>query len=208
MADPKERLLSAAIDHVAAHGLGDLSLRRLATAIGTSHRMLIYHFGSKEGLLVALIRAVEQRQRDALAQLELAPGATPADLGRAFWRRLTDPALGPHERLFFEVYGQALQGRPGTTALLDGIVTDWLEPLVELGMRHGFPREEAESTARLGLAVARGLLLDLLATGDRAGVDAAMERFITLTYERSGTAPARTRPGRSRAAGHAGTPDR
>src|SRR5689334_2073850 len=126
----RENLLAAAIDHVAEHGVTDLTLRGLASAIGTSHRMLIYHFGSKEGLLVELIRAVEQRQRDALSELELMPGASLADLSRAFWRRLTDPSMWPHERLFFEIYGQALQGRPGTTELLDGIVTDWIAPLV------------------------------------------------------------------------------
>ena len=183
MTESKERLLAAAIDHVAAHGVSDLSLRRLAAAIGTSHRMLIYHFGSKEGLLVALIQAVEQRQRDALAELEVAPGASLVEIGRQFWRRLADPALWPHERLFYEVYGQALQGRPGTTALLDGIVSDWLEPLTDLLVRHGVPVKRARTDARLGVAVARGLLLDLLATGDRAGADAAMERFLALTYD-------------------------
>ena len=182
MTDPKEKLLTAAIDHVAANGLGDLRLRRLAEAIGISHRMLIYHFGSKEGLLVAIIRTVEQRQRDALAELDLAPGATLADIGRQFWRRIADPALWPNERLFFEVYGQALQGRPGTTSLLDGIVSDWLGPLTELMVGHGIPRAEAEVNARLGVAVSRGLLLDLLATGDREAVDAAMERFLELSF--------------------------
>ena len=45
--DPRRRLLERAIDHVAAHGIADLSLRRLAEALGTSHRMLIHHFGSR-----------------------------------------------------------------------------------------------------------------------------------------------------------------
>ena len=179
--DPKQRLLDAAIRYVADNGVTDTSLRRLAAAIGTSHRMLIYHFGSKEGLLVEIIRAVEQQQRDALRDLELTPGSTAADIGRAFWRRLADPALWPNERLFFEVYGQALQGRPGTTALLDRIVEDWLDPLTELLTRLGVEPAKARATARLGVAVSRGLLLDLLATGDRAGVDAAMERFIELS---------------------------
>ena len=56
--DPKARLLAAAMEYVAEHGVGDLSLRAIAAAIGTSHRMLIYHFGSKEGLLIAVIHAV------------------------------------------------------------------------------------------------------------------------------------------------------
>ena len=60
--DPRQHLLDAAIEYVAANGLTDLSLRRLATELGTSHRMLSHHFGSKEGLWVAIIQQVEQRQ--------------------------------------------------------------------------------------------------------------------------------------------------
>ena len=178
----RERLLAAAVDYVAANGIGDRSLRQLASALGTSHRMLIYHFGSKVGLLVEVVRAVEERQRTALAELQAAAAGagneTLAELARRFWRRLSDPSLWPHERLFFELYGQALQGRPGATALLDGVVESWLGPLTELVEWHRLPPEQSRAHARLGLAVVRGLLLDLLATGDRAGVDEAMERFL------------------------------
>ncbi|GAA4685370.1 TetR/AcrR family transcriptional regulator [Phytohabitans rumicis] len=178
MPDPRQRLLDAAIDHLAAHGLSDLSLRQLAAALGTSHRMLIYHFGSKEGLLVEAIRAVERRQRDAFAEVSVENAASPGDVLRRMWQRFADPALAPHERLFFEVYGQALQGRPHAVPLLDGIVESWLEPAVEYARRHGVPEDVARADARLGVAVMRGLLLDLLATGDREGVDAALERFV------------------------------
>lgn len=180
----REKLLRAAVEYVAAHGISDLSLRQLAAALGTSHRMLVYHFGSKEGLLVAVVREVERQQRAALAELGTDPDLPPIEQGRRLWRRLTDPALGPYERLFFEVYGQALQGRPHTTALLDGIVETWLGPLTELNLRYGMPEHEARASARLGVAVARGLLLDLLATGDKRGVDEAMEFFVAM-YERS-----------------------
>ena len=58
-AGPRERLLEAVIAHIAARGVSDLSLRELA-ALGTSHRMLIYHPSvAREGLLVAVVRAVE-----------------------------------------------------------------------------------------------------------------------------------------------------
>jgi AcrR family transcriptional regulator len=175
----KRRLLAAVADHVAAHGVGDLTLRGIASAVGSSHRMLLYHFGSKEGLLVEVIKLVEQRQRDALADLEV-DDPTPAGITRAFWRRLSAPELAANERLFFEIYGQALQGRPGTTELLDGIVDSWLEPIVALLARLGFPNEHGAAQARLGVALTRGLLLDLLATGDRAACDAAMEQYIRL----------------------------
>jgi AcrR family transcriptional regulator len=173
----KERLLAAAIDYAAEHGISDLSLRRLAAALGTSHRMLIYHFGSKEGLLVEVIRAVEQRQRDALTGLGRDPSLSPAETMRRMWERLADPRLWPHERLFFEVYGQALQGRAHAAPLLDGIVESWLEPLTEFALELGLPADTARANARLWVAVARGLLLDLLATGDRGGVDEALEQF-------------------------------
>lgn len=174
----RERLLAAAMEHVAEHGVGDLSLRRLAAALGTSHRMLIYHFGSREGLLVAVIRAVEAQQRAALAQMLPDDRARPAETMRRMWRRLADPALWPNERLFFEVYVQALQGRVHARPLLDGVVDTWVEPLTRIGVAEGRPEGRARAEARLGVAVSRGLLLDLLATDDRAGVDAAMERYV------------------------------
>lgn len=175
--EPKQRLLAETVEYLAAHGVGDISLRRLATALGTSHRMLIYHFGSKEGLLVEVVRAVEQRQRELLTELQLDPDAAPQDVARRFWQRLADPAMWPFERLFFELYGRALQGDPQVAPLLDGIVESWLEPVTEWSLRQGVPQATARAHARLALAVTRGLLLDLLATGDREGVEEAMECF-------------------------------
>ena len=176
----KDQLLQSAIEYVAEHGVGDLSLRRLAAAIGTSHRMLIYHFGSKEGLFIAVIRAVEDQQRQTLAAFDLDPALSPAEVMRRMWQHLADPALWPNERLFFETYGQALMDRPHTAEFLDGIVETWLDPIAEIRVAHGTPRSAAQAQARLDLAVTRGLLLDLLATGDRKGVDAAFEQYVAL----------------------------
>ncbi len=140
--------------------------------------MLIYHFGSKDGLLVEVVRTVEARQRQALADLGATSVDRPDQLVRRVWTRLADPAMWPLERLFFELYGQALHGHPALAPLLDGIVESWLEPATELGRQMGLSGREARDQARLGLAVTRGLLLDLLATGDRRGVDRAMNRYV------------------------------
>ena len=187
----RERLLAAAMEHVAQRGVGDLSLRALAAALGTSHRMLSYHFGSREGLLVEIIRTVEAQQRLALADLLTEPGASWAETMRRMWQRVADPALWPNERLFFEVYAQALQGSPHALPLLDGIVDSWVEPLTELAVAHGRPEAEARAEARLGVAATRGLLLDLLATGDREAVDAAMERCIAALDPAAAAPPGR-----------------
>jgi AcrR family transcriptional regulator len=172
-------LLDAAVQHVLAHGVGDLSLRELAAAIGTSHRMLIYHFGSKEGLLVAVIRQVEADQRQFFAALMRAqPGLSPGEGIRVMWRHFSDPGFAPHERLFFEIYAQALQGRPGSTGLLDDVVDSWVEPVAQYAIARGIAADAARADARLGVAVIRGLLLDLLATHNSAAVNAALERYI------------------------------
>src|SRR3954470_1540157 len=99
MADsqPRQRLLDAAVTHALARGVGDLSLRELASAIGTSHRMLIYHFGSKEGLFVEIIRAVEAAQRDVFGDFA-SDGLSPTDAARAYWKQVADPAMWPQER--------------------------------------------------------------------------------------------------------------
>jgi AcrR family transcriptional regulator len=177
---PRERLLDEAIDYVAQNGIGDLSLRGLAASLGTSHRMLIHHFGSKEQLWVEIVRTVEQRQRDLLGEILPDPNADLRDAMRAWWKHISDPSLWANERLFFEIYGQALQGRTHTTELLDGIVESWLGPATEVNVAIGLPRDVARAHARLGVAVTRGLLLDLLATGDVAAVDEAMDAFIAV----------------------------
>src|SRR5215207_8272354 len=93
----RERLLDAVIDHIAERGISDLSLRELAAAIGTSHRMLIHHFGSKEGLWVEVIRAVEERQRAALADIAPDPSLPLAEVTRIWWGHISDPGLWPNE---------------------------------------------------------------------------------------------------------------
>ena len=157
-------------------GIADLSLRELAAAIGTSHRMLLYHFGSREGLLAAVTVAVEEAERAMLRDA----GAISADDARWFWARYCDPGLWPQERLFFELYVHALRGRPGTEGFLEHVVTGWLEPLTAAIVQDGIDPQIAPAAARLSMAVTRGLLLDLLATHDTAGVTAAFELFLQL----------------------------
>jgi AcrR family transcriptional regulator len=181
----RERLLAAAVRHALEHGIADLSLRQIAAAIGTSHRMLIYHFGSREGLLVAVTQAVEEQQKAAFGQAEMTPqGALRA------WQRLSDPEMWPQERLFFELYAYALRGRPGTEGFLDGIIESWVTLIAAALVQVGADERTARADARLSLAVVRGLLLDLVATGDRTGVTEAYERFLQHV-----SAPATPPPG-------------
>jgi len=167
-------LLDRCLEFLRRDGFGHLSLREIAAGAGTSHRMLIYHFGSREGLLAEVVGRVEAEQRAALA--DLATGTDDlAEIGRAFWRRVSDPELAPAERLFFEVYSNALYGREWTASFRASVISAWQQPLVDLLVSHGFAPDDATHRVRLGLAATRGLLLDLLITGDQEAVDAAYE---------------------------------
>jgi AcrR family transcriptional regulator len=186
----RERLLAAAVEQAMRGGIADLSLRELAAAIGTSHRMLLYHFGSREGLLTAVAQAVEEAQRAIVSEW----GITSAN-SRRLWQHFSDPRLWPAERLFFELYAHALLGRPGTEGFLDNAIEPWVSALTPAFVREaGLDEATARAEARLAVAVTRGLLLDLLATGDRVAVTEAFERYLhhadpdSLTAGQSGQA--------------------
>ena len=169
----KQDLLAAVIGALERDGIGDRSLRDIASAVGTSHRMLIHYFGSRQALLSEVVRSVEAAQHEFLAGLELRP----EDAADVMWRRLSDPSLWPAERLFFECYARACQGEEPYASLLPGLVDDWLDQTTASGPIADAGPEQARARARLGLAVFRGLLLDLVGTEDRKGVDAAFEEF-------------------------------
>jgi AcrR family transcriptional regulator len=171
---PRERLLAAAVEQAMRGGIADMSLRELAAAIGTSHRMLIYHFGSREGLLAAVARTVEEAQRATVSEW----GITAAS-ARRLWQHFSDPRLWPAERLFFELYAHALLGRPGTEGFLENAIEPWVTVIAGALVREaGLDDTTARAEARLAVAVTRGLLLDLLASGDRDSVTEAFECYL------------------------------
>jgi hypothetical protein len=106
--------------------------------------------------------------------------------------------LWPAERLFFELYGHALLGRPGTEGFLDNAIEPWVVEIASALTREaGLDAETARIEARLAIAVSRGLLLDLLATGDRRGVTEVFERYLRhaeASYARDANQPTQPKP--------------
>jgi AcrR family transcriptional regulator len=158
----REAVLAKAADYVLERGLAGLSLRPLAKALGTSPRMLLYDFETKEQLIHEILAEIRRREAGLLE-------AEVHTLDEV-WRWIAAPEREPFLRLFFEVYVDAL-GREKAEPL----VRDWLEFL-----RTGWQPSVDEATATLMVAVVRGLLLDRLATGDRERTDSALSRFAAL----------------------------
>ncbi len=172
----REDLLGRAIAWFAEHGVGDTTLRGLARELGTSHRMLIYHFGSREDLLAQVVGAVERAERDTLAALLVGAAEDPYAAGAAFWRHVADTAT-TFAPLFFELSGLAMQGKPYAAGLRSWLADGWTDGLAAGFEAGGFGPERARQLAQESLAMARGLLFELAVTGDRAAVDAAMDRY-------------------------------
>lgn len=179
--EAREQLLQRVMAFAAAEGVAGRSLREIAAGAGTSHRMLLYHFGSHEGLLAAIVAAIEAQQRAALTSM--ADGAdSPQEVMLALWEQVSRAELRPFVRLFFEVFGLVAQGAPGTEGLRETLTAPWLSDAAEVAGRLGTGADRAE--LRLGVAVTRGLLLDLVGGADPDEVDASYRRFVQL-YERA-----------------------
>jgi AcrR family transcriptional regulator len=184
---PREVLLESAIDYFGQYGIGDTSLRRIAEAVGTSHRMLIYHFGSREGLLAEVTRAVEARQR-AVMTATYDSDLPPLEAGALFWEETVEATLryGP---LFFELAAHAMQGKEHAKAFRDELIAAWLPSVTTLCLAIGIPPAQAETHARLALGAARGLLLDVLVSGERDEVASAadlLNRLLLLSADVGG----------------------
>lgn len=175
--DRRDELLDLVTDYVLEHGVADLSLRPLAAAIGSSPRVLLYYFGSKEDIIGHVIDRLRDRQRVAFADIPRNP-ATFADSVRAAWNVMSDARNEPLFRLFIELYGLALQDRKRYGRFLRGAVEDWLEYLEQPMQRNGYSRRDARDVATVILGGYRGFLLDLCATRDRERLARAVEIWI------------------------------
>ncbi len=183
-------LLASIVDYVLMHGLADLSLRPLAKAVGASPRTMLYHFGSKDALVIAILEETSRRQLRLLeAWYERSAEHDARTLLLRSWQWLTAPRHDRLLRLLFESYGMALQDRRRHAPFLRTVSTGWIAPFARTLERQGFSRERAAALATLLVAVVRGLLLDVLATGERARVDRAFRSFIAAIELPDGALP-------------------
>lgn len=139
--------------------------------------MLVNHFESRDQMLAEALTSARARQYAMLGDW-VAEGATVPELVRRYWAWAADEASRPYIRLFFEVYGLAVQSRPGTEDVLPAVSGEPVALFTATLGETALAPERVNQIIRLALAVLRGLLFDLLATNDRPPLDAALERFL------------------------------
>lgn len=189
MGRAREDLLSRVMAVVAREGLGDRSLRDLAADAGSSHRMVLYHFGSRAGLVAALVERMEADQVALLRQLATR-AESPQQLIRQLWSELTRPEVLPFVRLFLETVALSSRGP------IDDLTAPWVAATRDLAARWGAEADPART--RLGVAVVRGLLVDVLGGGSVADATEALERYLEVMDAGSQPAPSSQRSGTKR----------
>lgn len=176
----REELLDACADHALAHGLPD-RIAPFVDATGTSARMLLYHFGTRDQLLRAVLVRARERQVAAYGELLSArPGEPYTETLARAWSGISGPGGRPFLRVFSPLREDADQQLwPEFRRLA---TTDWLGPL-EAGLATlGRPE-----LATLVLAVIRGLLVDREATGDTVRTDRAFTDFLAALAPAGGS---------------------
>ncbi|NMO52780.1 TetR/AcrR family transcriptional regulator [Actinoplanes sp. TBRC 11911] len=175
--DRRTQLLDLAYAYVREHGIAEVSLRPLAAAIGSSPRVLLFLFESKDGLIRALLARARTEELALLARLSPAEGLTSA--AKLTWEWLSAPEHRPIIRLWAEAYARSLVDAKGPWAgFAESTVTDWLEVLA--GAQPPAERDSPDGLLRrtAALALLRGAAMDLLATGDTARTTAAVHRHL------------------------------
>lgn len=186
-AQPEKRaqLLDAITTYTLTHGLSGVPLRDVAAAVGTNARMLLYHFASRDQLVVEVLDNA-RRQQEALlrAAIDDVPELGTVEKLTRIWHAMSSKRHEGYARLFFEAYGLGIQGRTEYGVALKGTVT-FLHELVEaMLVRDGMQRGDAKPFASLVAASLRGLVLEVLANSDRSRANAAAYRLFELVAER------------------------
>jgi len=193
----RAELIEATLDHLGRHGLDDFSLRGLAAELGTTARMLVHYFGSKDELLTQAFAAHRRRMLDAarpVAADDLAGAA------RASWRTMTAAEHRGHYTVMFQIMTASLaEGHPYRETARRSVL-DWVDETARLLVARGRDERTARNEATVLVSGLKGIVLDLLVTGDRERCEAAAAAFIARLTGDGSSPPA---DGLSGAAGDA-----
>jgi AcrR family transcriptional regulator len=179
----KQQLLDHIVIYLLDHGLLNLSLRPLATALETNARMLLYYFGSKDALIASVLADVAALQKTAidtwLAQTPRSESV--ATQMHNFWRWLTTEPLHPALRLYFEIGTLGLRHIEPYHSFCQQIATECASALRPQLQKAGILPEQLDVTTTLVLSAVEGLLRDLLTNGERERVDQAFGLLVHFT---------------------------
>jgi AcrR family transcriptional regulator len=178
MQERKDELIDAVIAYLLERGLSDLSLRPLAAQIGTSARLLIYHFKSKEGLLTDVLDVMQARLKASLMTLmeKASTGKSAQPPLMLFWKWAIAEKNYPYLKLVYELQILAIQNPDSYKQYLESNTASWLD----FALSATSPANQTPAFARLCCAVFDGLFIDFMSTGDSRRPTQALNEFIRI----------------------------
>ena len=177
MTSRKEEIVDLLIKYLVRHGLANLSLRPMADAIGSSARLLIFHFGSKDRLLEEVLEEMQNRMRGSLVKLlETPPHLRRVSLLKAFWKWALDKQNFPYLQTLYSLQMLAIQQPQAYAKYLQHNSLNWIQ-LIKDALP---PTQRNSAAATLYCAVFDGLFLEFLSTGDRTRTTRALDEFLRM----------------------------
>lgn len=175
--DRRTALLDDVVAHLGENGLANVSLRPMASALGVSVNTLVHHFGSKDDLVVAALRRSATVQQEIEQRwLRRRPGLSQADLLRSWWRWInSSPRHLATVRLGLEAAALEATHHGLPRQVRDEQIGLWRINIEERLIAEGVPAPTAAVEASLAKAMFTGLVVDLLATGQKARLTRALE---------------------------------
>ncbi len=146
-------------DHVLEHGLIGLTLRPVAAAIGSSDRMLIYHFGDRDALVSAVVERTIDRAVVAVDAMPAADGVRAAING--LWHAYRDPPLSGCLDIYCQAAASGLLGTEPYRSVARAGNARWAEALERFLVRSGAAPARAGRVVTLVDSALYGFHLDL-----------------------------------------------
>lgn len=181
--DHRTDLLDEIVQYLGTHGIADMSLRPMAAALDVGVNTLTHHFGAKDELLVAALGRAGMIQREVEDRwLRRRPDLSQTELLRAWWRWLTASTANlAVARLGIEAVALSATHSGLPRRVRAEQVGLWRLNIEDRLIASGVPAEVAVIEASIVKATFTGLVVDLLATGERrrltAALDTALERI-------------------------------
>ena len=163
-----DRCLAAAIEL----GTLDSSINQIAKRVGTSGRMLVYHFGSKQELDRQIISRLELHIREQMWSFQATTNSDnklPTGYLIEMWEHLISPEMSGFTNLTMELNQRAIQGDLDTRIFLEVETQKWIAALAQ---------QFGEDISRSLFHLFQGAILDYKTTGNIDRGRQTIEAFI------------------------------
>ena len=176
----RQELLDRIVVYLADHGLAQATLRPMAASLEVSINRLVHHFGSKEELITAALdRAIEQQLAVQAAWFERQPNLGMVEFYGRWWRWMN---AKPEHLALVRLNYEAAALDTSVTGLAGEVRADqigvWRHDVEQRMLAAGVPADQVELEAGLAKATFTGLIIDLIATGERRRLTVACDAWL------------------------------